>query len=1331
MVSPALGTAATLGLTVGGGYLFGPVGAVAGALLGNFLFSGGGAKVEGPRLGDLTVGASTYGNVIPVCFATQKIAGTIIWAPPIQETKSTKKVGGSLFGGGSKVTEYRYHTSFAVAFAEGPAAGLVRLWAGEKLIADFQPPDFSEDLNDGASSMRYFGSNGRYKFRFYRGTADQLPDPLIRKQVEAELGESHITPGFRDIVYLVFERLALDEFGNRVPPITAEIAWDNDVELPERNFSSISLANGGIFPNSLITLGFGAIDWQRGYLYLYRNGNTEMGGVAGLRRYRLLDGQENLQALEADVTVEGSSAAVQPECVDADGYLYCRSSINTITKIDTETLREVARHTAELTDHTLMAPCQAYTLDGRTGFLFTARTLLNTDVVGVLRTSDMAYVYEEDLGSLGVTTIQGVVGGKEELGYCEAWATSFGGSGMRVIHVRIEAFAARVLDTTVGVSRTVTTITAAEIDPAGTSFNQITKPAYDIDDDAIIFSVRLNSANGPVRMVKYSRTAGIILTLAVPSPRMPHLCRFSRGIIGVHFDDGSDADDGRIFKVDTVNGTIVYNQIGWENGQERFFWHELSGTLVNTGTLSAMWPDRVSVNTVTLASVVSSLCGRVGLAADELDVTELTDAVRGFGVARQITVRGALELLAVAYLFDCAESDYKLRFKKRGRVSARTINEAELAPINPEGEIFLETRAQDIDLPLRFTVRYNDAERDADVATQTAKRIAAPTATMRSANEATLDLPLTLTPAQAKAVALQQCFGPWSERTGHQWKLPWTHLDLDPGDVVTVALSGRSYVVRILELAIGADLSIALQTVTEESAAYGVSAVTSGGLIFRRAIASPSAASRLVLADIPLLNDADDAQRLASGLYWFMGGMGQPAWPGGVLFESENGAAWLLREDTVQEMAWGLPIAALGDTDAPFQTDLDNELTVRMRAGANRLATVTELEMLNGANQALLIDPGGDVEILQFATVTANADGSHTLSTLLRGRRGTEQFTGGHSVASLFVLVEAETVNRLAVPLAALDAARYYRAVGRSEALRDALTSTIIPVGRDLMPYAPAQIAASGSWGADITLSWVRRTRIGGEMVDGGDDVPLAEDSEAYEVEILGTVDGPVLRTIEVTEPEAVYTIAQQAADWNVYHPLTLVNPGAETGDKSGWTNETGADTALVVDNDFQDLSAARTGEFFFRTPNSVSTDFRDSQAVDVSGWANPIDQGNAAARGRVYVNETDDGSDHGRVSLIFLDEDDNVLDSEEPSYLTLTPGTWTLTEAEATIPVGTRTIKICLDSRRDSLPHSVAFDDATLEIHPGNTLTELPVVVYQISAQVDRGFPGAATVEV
>jgi hypothetical protein len=106
-----------------------------------------------------------------------------------------------------------------------------------------------------------------------------------------------------------------------------------------------------------------------------------------------------------------------------------------------------------------------------------------------------------------------------------------------------------------------------------------------------------------------------------------------------------------------------------------------------------------------------------------------------------VSVRGALELLAVAYHFDCVESDHQLRFKKRGRASTGLIAEDELVAINDRGELFTETRAQDVDLPARFTVRYNDVERDADFGVQTVKRIVAPAATMQSQNEATLDLP--------------------------------------------------------------------------------------------------------------------------------------------------------------------------------------------------------------------------------------------------------------------------------------------------------------------------------------------------------------------------------------------------------------------------------------------------------------------------------------------------------------------------------------------------------------------------------------------------------------
>jgi hypothetical protein len=72
-----------------------------------------------------------------------------------------------------------------------------------------------------------YANHPKYRFRIYRGTEDQEPDPLIRQYVENsdDFDGENATPAFRGLVYIVFEDLPLDEFGNRIPPITAEIAW--------------------------------------------------------------------------------------------------------------------------------------------------------------------------------------------------------------------------------------------------------------------------------------------------------------------------------------------------------------------------------------------------------------------------------------------------------------------------------------------------------------------------------------------------------------------------------------------------------------------------------------------------------------------------------------------------------------------------------------------------------------------------------------------------------------------------------------------------------------------------------------------------------------------------------------------------------------------------------------------------------------------------------------------------------------------------------------------------------------------------------------------------
>jgi hypothetical protein len=84
-----------------------------------------------------------------------------------------------------------------------------------------------------------------------------------------------------------------------------------------------------------------------------------------------------------------------------------------------------------------------------------------------------------------------------------------------------------------------------------------------------------------------------------------------------------------------------------------------------------------------------------------------------------------------------------------------------------------------------------------------------------------------------------------------------------------------------------------------------------------------------------------------------------------------------------------------------------------------------------------------------------------------------------------------------------------------------------------------------------------------------------------------------------------------------------------------------------------------------------------------------------------------------------------------DPSFTNPTGTTFVQIEALGAIPVGTRKIKVRLDIDQVSgVSPNVALDDVTLEIDPGD-LRYLSFAVWQVSAQVGRGFRGIATVEV
>ena len=287
-----------------------------------------------------TSARATYGGVIPVGFGVQKVAGAMIWATDIDEDKNTRKEGGSLFGGGQKIVEYRYFANFAVAFGEGPAGGVLRIWAGDRLIAD---------LRAGAGA---YANHPKYRFRIYLGTEDQEPDRLIRQHVENsdDFDGEDATPAFRGLVYIVFEDLPLDEFGNRIPPITAEIAWAGAPQAVVKDTTFLSAA--GYFTSSAV------LDSERGFLYL----KTSPDGIGRIRTSGMVE-DLRVPATELGIDLAGVKA------IDSRGDLYVTHGITeqSFRKIDGDTLQVVA--SASFSSQVELATVSAYTLTGRIDFV--------------------------------------------------------------------------------------------------------------------------------------------------------------------------------------------------------------------------------------------------------------------------------------------------------------------------------------------------------------------------------------------------------------------------------------------------------------------------------------------------------------------------------------------------------------------------------------------------------------------------------------------------------------------------------------------------------------------------------------------------------------------------------------------------------------------------------------------------------------------------------------------------------------------------------------------------------------------------------------------------
>lgn len=541
--------------------------------------------------------------------------------------------------------------------------------------------------------------------------------------------------------------------------------------------------------------------------------------------------------------------------------------------------------------------------------------------------------------------------------------------------------------------------------------------------------------------------------------------------------------------------------------------------------ISNAWAlNHISSGPVVLGDIVEAECLQSRLLeATDLDVTELTDDVRGYRVSQLGPIRNGLTPLRSAWPFDVVQHGYDIKFVRRGGASVATIPAADLgatAAGESTGVQVEDSREMDLMLPRKVRVKYLDAVRDYDINEQIAERV-----NTDAVNEVTVDLPIVFNADEAAGKAETLLYVAWLERNDVRITLPPTYLNLEPGDIVTVEAEHATYELRLSSIEYLADGRLACIAKYSSASVYTPTAVGEEGQ-GAGATLGLSGPTELVMMDIPLMVDDQDT----AGFAVAMGGH-TSSWPGSVLYRStDGGQTWV---DLVAQTSPGPIISyALNSIGSHGGTvyDFASVLTVRP-SGSGTLSSVTESQVFAGQNW-FAYGAHGRWEIIAARSVTNNGDGTFALFDLLRGQHGTEWATGLHAAYDSVVLLDQAVIGFVSVNSSTIGAEYLYRGVTSGKTLDSAGDFEFAYTGVNLECLSPVHLTGhmvrtTNDW----SLSWVRRSRFSGwrDYVD----TPLGETSEAYTVSIYADASfTTVVRTIAVTSASATYTSAEQVADF-------------------------------------------------------------------------------------------------------------------------------------------------------------------------------------------------------
>lgn len=529
-----------------------------------------------------------------------------------------------------------------------------------------------------------------------------------------------------------------------------------------------------------------------------------------------------------------------------------------------------------------------------------------------------------------------------------------------------------------------------------------------------------------------------------------------------------------------------------------------------------------------VAAVVHDIARRVGV--DDISITGLNDELRGLVIARSVQASGALTPLAVAFNFDLAEQAGQVRCVKRGAGMKGVIPVGDMGAVEGADNTTEPARFKAVtalELPKTVSLTHLDPALDYQINSQRAFKDLG-----NAENMISVELPLTLGVDQARRIADRTLWEAWTARRSVDFALTDKWSRRSSGDVLGVLVDGQIIPYKIVRISRGDNGVSTYEAQRDDPEVYTSQAFGTDGNLPSNVVKFPGV-TRLVLMDMPIVRDGNDD----TGFYWVVTG-DSPGWRGADVRRSIDGGSSYSSmskvgiRTVIGDVAVALPV---GPTDF---WDRGNSLTVQLDYASATLESMSEDLIIAGYNAAWVGPASGQGgEVIQFATATLVGPAQYTLSNLLRGRLGTEANTT-HGPNEVFVLLKTATLGRSEFGPADWYYSRLFKPVSFLTNEVDTIAQSFTNNGVGKMPKSPVHVEGVRDGSNNLSLSWVRRTRLQVPGLGLG-PVPLGELTEAYSIDIYSGAS--VIRTISATTPTASYSAADQTTDGlTPGNPVTL-----------------------------------------------------------------------------------------------------------------------------------------------------------------------------------------------